>query len=147
MAPPSIESEGFAAAPGLRPARASGRARLLPSSFPLPLLLPLLLYLLSPPAFAQKHPAKPIDLNRATLPQLEELPGIGPSMARRILEFREKSGPFRRVEDLLAIRGIGQKRFEQLRPYVYVSPPAPAPKPQSPPRTRKRGALSSPARR
>ncbi len=105
------------------------RFRTLRAASTLRLLLPLLLCLLPRPAFAKKHPAKPIDLNRATLEQLEELPGIGPSMARRILEFREKSGPFRRVQDLLAIRGIGPKRFEALRPYVFVSPPAPAPKP------------------
>jgi len=74
--------------------------------------------------FAKKLPAKPIDLNRATLAQLEELPGIGPSKARAILEFREKSGPFERVEDLLALPGIGTKRFKKLRPYISVSPPA-----------------------
>ena len=74
--------------------------------------------------FAKKLPAKPIDLNRATLAQLEELPGIGPAKARAILEFREKSGPFERVDDLLALPGIGPKRFEKLRPYVTVSPPA-----------------------
>ncbi len=72
--------------------------------------------------YAKKLPAKPIDLNRATLAQLEELPGIGPAKARAILEFREKSGPFEHVTDLLALPGIGRKRFDKLRPYVVVIP-------------------------
>jgi comEA protein len=77
---------------------------------------------------AQKKPAKPIDVNTATLEQLQQLPGIGPSTAKAIVQFREKSGPFERVEDLLAIHGISKARLEKLRPYVTVA--APAPKPQ-----------------
>jgi competence ComEA-like helix-hairpin-helix protein len=79
--------------------------------------------------FAQKKPpAKPIDLNAATIKELEELPGVGPVTAQRIIEARQKSGRFRRVEDLLAIRGISTKRLDALRPYVTVSPPPPAKK-------------------
>ena len=67
--------------------------------------------------FAQKHPpAKPIDLNNATAEQLEQLPGVGPSTAKAIVRFREKSGPFQRVEDLLAVHGISQSKLEKLRP-------------------------------
>jgi competence ComEA-like helix-hairpin-helix protein len=74
-------------------------------------------------AKTKKHPpAKPIDLNTATMSQLEELPGIGPVTAKAILEFRAKSGPFRRVEDLLSVRRISQKKLEKLRPYVRVGP-------------------------
>ena len=73
---------------------------------------------------AKKQPsAKPLDLNTATVEQLEQLPGIGPGTAKAIIRFREKSGPFQRVEDLLAIRGITKKRLEKLRPYVFVAPP------------------------
>jgi competence ComEA-like helix-hairpin-helix protein len=73
---------------------------------------------------AKKHPpAKPLDLNSATAEQLQQLPGIGPSTAKEIVQFREKSGPFRRVEDLLAIRRITKTRLEKLRPYVMVSSP------------------------
>jgi competence ComEA-like helix-hairpin-helix protein len=72
-------------------------------------------------------PAKPIDLNAATIKELEELPGVGPVTAQRIIEMRQKSGRFRRVEDLLAVRGISTKRLEALRPYVTVSPPSPSP--------------------
>jgi competence ComEA-like helix-hairpin-helix protein len=73
-------------------------------------------------------PAKPLDLNSATPAQLEQLPGVGPATAQAIVQFRSKSGPFRRVEDLLAIRGISQRRLNQLRPYVTVG----ATKPRKP---------------
>jgi competence ComEA-like helix-hairpin-helix protein len=77
---------------------------------------------------AQKQPpAKPIDLNVATSKELQQLPGVGPVTAQRIIEARQKSGRFRRVEDLLAIRGISTKRLEALRPYVTVSLPPPSP--------------------
>jgi len=72
---------------------------------------------------AAKPAEKPLDLNRATVEELQRLPGIGPSTARAIVRFREKSGPFRRVEDLLAIRGITRKKLEKLRPCVTVAPP------------------------
>ncbi|MGA8224796.1 MAG: helix-hairpin-helix domain-containing protein [Candidatus Acidiferrales bacterium] len=71
----------------------------------------------------KKSPAKPIDLNTATLEQLEQLPGIGPTTAKEIIEFREKGGPYKRVEDLRAIHGISKSKLEKLRPYVTVSPP------------------------
>src|SRR5579862_8101448 len=77
---------------------------------------------------AQKQPpAKPIDLNAATIKELEELPGVGHVTAQRIIDMRQKSGRFRRIEDLLAIRGISQKKLDALRPYVTVSPPPLAP--------------------
>lgn len=74
----------------------------------------------------KKPPANPIDLNAATLEQLEQLPGIGPVTAKAIVRFREKSGPFERVEDLLAIRGISEGKLKRLRPYVAVNPRKPA---------------------
>ena len=74
---------------------------------------------------AQKRaPAKPIDLNTASASQLRELPGIGPSTAQAIVKFREKSGPFQRLEDLLAIHGISKIKLEKLRPYVTLKPVA-----------------------
>lgn len=79
-------------------------------------------------AFAQKKtpPAKPIDLNTATADQLEQLPGVGPVTAKSIVDFRKKSGPFRRTSDLLAVRGISAGRFKQIQPYVVVTPAKPA---------------------
>jgi comEA protein len=77
-------------------------------------------------AVSQKKPsATPLNLNTATIEQLEKLPGIGPNTAKSIVQFRERSGPFQRVEDLLAIKGISKARLEKLRPYVTVGPAAP----------------------
>jgi competence protein ComEA len=64
-----------------------------------------------------------IDLNKATLSQLDSLPGIGPVIAERILELREKSGPYKRIEDLMNIRGIGEKKFLKLKDLITVKPP------------------------
>lgn len=64
--------------------------------------------------------ARQIDINKASAVELTAIPGVGNSIAQRIVEFREKEGPFRRVEDLLKIRGIGEKSFQKLRPHVKV---------------------------
>ena len=80
----------------------------------------------------KQPPAKPIDLNAANVKELEELPGIGPVTAQRIIDMRQKSGRFKRVEDLLAVRGISQKKLDALRPYVTVTPP-PASTSRNPP--------------
>ena len=85
------------------------------------------------PALAQKTPpAQPVNLNTATIVQLETLPGIGPNTAKSIIDFRNHSGPFQRVEDLLAIKGISKSKLEKLRPYVTVGPTAPNRHPDSP---------------
>ncbi len=63
---------------------------------------------------------KRLDLNQATVEELDKLPEVGPKLAKAIVEFREKSGPFRRVEDLLAVPGISKRRLEKIRPHVYV---------------------------
>jgi competence protein ComEA len=77
-------------------------------------------------------PAVPVNLNTAGAEQIEQVPGIGPGTAKAIVSFREKSGPFQRIEDLLAIRGITVRKLKQLRPYVTVTatnPTHPAAKP------------------
>lgn len=67
--------------------------------------------------------AKPIlsllNVNSATIEQLQQLPGIGPTLSRRIIEWRQ-SMPFRRIEDLRQVRGIGAKTLAKIRPYVTV---------------------------
>lgn len=104
------------------------------------LLLLCCVLLIAPGAFAKKTPpAKPLDLNAATAAQLEQVPGIGPATANAIVQFREKSGPFQRVEDLLAIRGISARKLAKIRPYVTVSKPAPR-KPSS---SRESGIISA----
>lgn len=62
----------------------------------------------------------PIDLNRADVNQLESLPGIGAVLARRVMEYRESIGRFQTIEDLLAVKGIGRKTLERIRPFVMV---------------------------
>jgi len=88
-----------------------------------------LLFLFGDAARGQKKnpPARPVDLNSASVEQLQQVPGIGPATAKSIINFREKSGPFRRVEDLLAIRGISKQALERIRPYVTVSAPEASP--------------------
>jgi competence ComEA-like helix-hairpin-helix protein len=71
-------------------------------------------------------PEKPFDLNTASYDQFHSLPGVGPVTAQRILEYRKKSGPFLRVEDLLAVRGISAGRLDKIKPYVMVKPASPA---------------------
>jgi competence ComEA-like helix-hairpin-helix protein len=74
---------------------------------------------------AKQPPSKPLNLNIATADQLAQLPGIGPKTAQAIVDFRKNSGPFHRVEDLLAIRGISRRKLEAMRPYLTVGTPSP----------------------
>jgi len=76
----------------------------------------------SPKTPAKQLPAEPIDLNRATAAELQLLPGIGPAMAERILQYRKQLHGFRSVDDLDGVRGIGPKTLEKIRPFVTVKP-------------------------
>lgn len=76
---------------------------------------------------AQEAPAPPaagpaVNINTATATQFEDLPGIGAKTAQRIVEFRQKNGPFRKVEELMNVKGIGEKSFLKLKPYLTVGP-------------------------
>lgn len=62
-----------------------------------------------------------LDLNQATKEDLEALPGIGPALAGRILDYRQSHGPFRQIEDLEQVSGFGPKKLAQLKPYLVVS--------------------------
>lgn len=64
--------------------------------------------------------AQVVNINTATSAQLEALPGIGPSMAQRIVSHRDKNGPFKKLEDLMNIQGIGEKSFLKLRPLLTI---------------------------
>ncbi|MDT7542254.1 MAG: competence protein ComEA [Acidobacteriota bacterium] len=65
-------------------------------------------------------PSQLIDINRATREELARLPGIGEGFAARIVEHRARYGAFRRAEHLLMVRGISERRFARLRPYITV---------------------------
>jgi competence ComEA-like helix-hairpin-helix protein len=84
----------------------------------------------------KKPPAQPININTANSEQLQQVPGIGPATAEKILQMRKSYGPFKSVDDLLAIRGLGAKRLEKMRKYLTVgkaaAPKSPQPTTQAP---------------
>ncbi|MEC4889961.1 MAG: ComEA family DNA-binding protein [Nitrospira sp.] len=65
-----------------------------------------------------------VDLNRASVEEFEQLPGVGPVLARRVVAYRESRGRFHAVEELRGVKGIGQKKLERLRRLVTVASPA-----------------------
>ena len=65
-------------------------------------------------------PTAPVDLNTATVEQLDALPGVGPVTAQKIVDYRTQNGPFRSVDDLDAIPGIGPARIDNLRGLVIA---------------------------
>src|SRR5947208_12621092 len=72
----------------------------------------------------KKPPLRPVNLNTATALELQQVPGIGPSTADKILKMRKSYGAFKTVDDLRAIKGIGPKRMEKMRKYITVGRPA-----------------------
>ena len=79
------------------------------------------LFLVVSPVFA----AEMININRATQTQLETLKGIGPSTAMAIIEYREQTGAYKSVDDLVNVKGIGDKKLIQIMEQVVVSDPTP----------------------
>jgi len=71
-------------------------------------------------AAATKETGKQVNINTAGQSELESLPGIGPSLAKKILDFRQKNGQFKAPADLMAVPGIGEKKFEQLKNLITV---------------------------
>jgi competence protein ComEA len=62
-----------------------------------------------------------VNLNTATASELEQLPGIGAKTAARIIDYRTKKGPFRKIEELMNVQGVGEKSFLKLRAQLTVS--------------------------
>ena len=65
-------------------------------------------------------PTAKVNINTATAQQFATLPGIGPKLAARIVEHRQHSGPFRTTQELLNVKGIGEKNIQKLQPHILV---------------------------
>lgn len=61
-----------------------------------------------------------ININTASAKELVKLPGIGQALAQRIIDFREKNGPFKKIEDLMRVRGIGEKNFKKMKDFITI---------------------------
>jgi len=113
-------------------------------------LLFLFLSLICVPAVLsakKKPPLKPVNINTANSEELQQVPGIGPATAEKILQMRKSYGAFKSVDDLLAIRGLGPKRLEKMRKYLTVGKDGPKHGSQpakDPPSTPTRVTLSVP---
>ena len=76
-----------------------------------------------PSATSRSTPAPVVNVNTATAEQFEALPGIGAKMAARIVEYRQKNGSFKKVEELMNVKGIGEQSFLKLKPYLTLGAP------------------------
>jgi competence protein ComEA len=97
-------------------------AALVAATLTVPMLPPHAPLSQEPPARSTSERPAPLNLNAATEQQLEALPGIGPATATRIVEYRKKNGPFKKAEDLMNVKGIGEKSFLKLKGLVTVAP-------------------------
>ena len=73
------------------------------------------------PREGEKQSPQKIDINRAEAWLLEALPGIGETRAQAIVDYRNENGPFKRIEDLLRVKGIGEATFDRIKGYITVS--------------------------
>lgn len=83
------------------------------------LLVATLFAVLPATAFAADHPGV-VNINEAGKAELQQLPRVGPALAQRILDYREENGEFNATEDLILVRGIGEKTYEMLRHFVVL---------------------------
>lgn len=84
------------------------------------------------PAEGDQAPPARVDLNRASAAELRTLPGIGPKLAEAIVERRDKNGPFKQIEELRKVTGVGPAVLERLRPFVTVEATESQPQPAKP---------------
>ncbi len=67
-------------------------------------------------------PGATVNINTASAAELDALPGIGAKTAALIVEYRQKNGPFKKIEELMNVRGVGEKNFLKLKPQITVGP-------------------------
>ena len=84
-------------------------------------LLVFAFLLASLPAWGAGDTKGVVNVNNASTSQLALLPRVGPSVAERIVDYRKQNGPFKKLEDLMLVQGIGEKTFQLLKPYVAIS--------------------------
>lgn len=88
-------------------------------------LLALAVLLTALPALAAEAKeaggGRKVNINSADASQLANLPRVGPSVAGRIIEYRKQNGPFKKLEDLMLVQGIGEKTFQMLKPYLALA--------------------------
>jgi competence protein ComEA len=90
-------------------------------------LIGLVLGLIVPPLVSAQAAAKAgdkVNINTASLEELQRLPRIGPQIAQRILDYRKENGNFKKIEDIMKVRGIGEKVYGQLKDLITVGPEA-----------------------
>ena len=86
------------------------------------LALALAFLIASGTAFAAKPaPTGKVNINTASVEQLSTLPGVGPALAQRIVEYRTKSGSFKNVQELMNVRGVGEKSFAKMEQHLTTS--------------------------
>ena len=78
-------------------------------------------------AAGKPAPTAKVNLNTASAQQLVTLPGVGEKLAARILEYRQRSGGFRSTQELMNVKGIGERNFQKIQPHIVVGEPATRP--------------------
>ena len=84
-------------------------------------LLVLVFLFTALPSLGAEARSKVVNVNSADASQLALLPRVGPSVAQRIVDYRKQNGPFKKLEDLMLVQGIGEKTFQLLKPYVAIA--------------------------